>query len=151
MTVSLKLDTAAVLELFKDPEAKLELQRAIIANIVKKFAPKDYVEVEVKELVRTELKAQLYTTTTVGGRPVTILKQEVASQMRAFVLDVATEAIEQAKLDTPALLQELLTKGLVGLEEKAENWVVSRLTEAQTALIQEKIDERWAQIKASVS
>lgn len=130
--MKLSLDTKAVRLLIKDQPAKINLTRAVVANVIKGMLPKDTVE--LAKLVTPELMAEALERAEMKQ----IFEKQLKSHMESFM----TPESYAWRSNKSVLSNTVQTKIAQAVREAAQ--------QVMKSLIDEKVDELIGQMSATI-
>jgi hypothetical protein len=144
MSITIKLDAAALRELFKEPEAQLELQRAVIAEICKGLWPNYVKEDLVKQIdaALAEARPDLLEITRDEKNIANLIGQRIQSMrdnLRGQIKlgQASDEIVKSVDMRISALIKDRV-------EERVGN--LQGIVDQKTETIAERIErnmERW--------
>lgn len=154
MSIALKLDTAAVDRLIgDDPEILIDLQRAVVANLIRKALPKDAGR-DINGLIR-DAAANLYQEVTSETRQQLANDEALSEVIRQISTTEIDAAIRQGKNSAsasfgPKLIQNLQAYAL----DLATKIVDEQLPQLRTSIeerLQARFERRLTDMEATFS
>lgn len=155
MSITIKLDAPALRALIADDENfKLELQRAVIAEVVSQIVPKDIGAAHVQKYVDAQIQATLFDIQKPshqnGYKEIWTPKPEIREKLLKAIRDIGADELKKARADANTLIGELAQKARDEVVAKLEPWLQDRLTDGTARILNERIEERLAAIKAAL-
>jgi hemoglobin-like flavoprotein len=136
MSFSLKLDHHAVLRLFEnDPEAKLDLQRAVVASVVRQACARD-LGPDLADLVRDVAKSL---SCDVKSEAIAAVRDEKA--LSAAMQRISKDAIREALASTRGAASSALGDRLTEVLQERINSVAHGMLHARIADLEAKATE----------